>query len=87
MSESLISYFLLSDVSELHILLNSNEQCEWIAHFVHQKWANEWITHFFEWIAYLLIFRQKTSNSLGNQMSEVPARILQNWPILLDRCQ
>ena len=90
----------MSDVSESLILLKSNEQCEWIAHFAHQKWAtmsdslrslrwneqcerivhfahqkwaNEWIAHFFERIAHSLIFGQKASDSLGNQMSEFPA--------------
>ena len=56
----LIYSFLLSDVSESLISLKSNEWCEWIAHFAHQKWAtmsnslrllrgNEWcerIAHF-----------------------------------------
>ena len=37
----LISSFLVSDVSELLISLKSNEQCEQIAHFAHQKGANE----------------------------------------------
>ena len=46
---------------------------ERIAQVAHQKWANEWIANFFERIAHLLIFGQKTSNSLGKQMSEVPA--------------
>ena len=35
----LISSFLVSDVSESLISLKSNEGCEWIAHFTHQKWA------------------------------------------------
>ena len=70
MSESLISSFLVSDVSELLISLKSNEQCERIAQFAHKKWANEWIAHFFKQIAHLLIFWQKTSDSLWNQMSE-----------------
>ena len=35
----LISSFLVSDMSESLILLNSNEQCERIAHIAHQKWA------------------------------------------------
>ena len=44
MSESLIfaqliSSFLVSDVSESLIWLKSNEWCERIAHFDHQKWA------------------------------------------------
>ena len=74
----------LSDVSELLRSLTKNEQpwviCsgrleemslrEWIAQVAHQKWANEWITYFFEQIAHSLIFGQKTSDSLGNLMSE-----------------
>ena len=48
---------------------------EQIAQVAHQKWANEWIAHFFEWIAHSLIFWQKTSDSLGNQMSEFPALV------------
>ena len=47
--------------------------CERIAQVTHQKWANEWIAHFFEQIAHSLIFGQKTSDLLGNQMSEFPA--------------
>ena len=53
--------------------LISSEQYERIAQVAHQKWANEWIDHFFERIAHSLIFRQKTSNLLGKLMSEVPA--------------
>ena len=39
----------------------SNQMCciERIAHFAHQKWGNEWIANFFEWISHLLIFGQK----------------------------
>ena len=37
MSESLISSFLVSDVSESLILLKSNEQCKRIAEVAHQK--------------------------------------------------
>ena len=87
MSESLISSFLVSFVSESLISLKSNEQpwairlgrseemsnCERIAQVAHLKWANEWISHFFERIVHLLIFGQKTSDSLGNQISEFPA--------------
>ena len=100
---SLISSFLVSNVSDSLISLKSNEWCERIAQVAHQiwatmsnllrslreyerswvnrqvanqKWANEWITHFFEGIAHSLFFGQKTSDSLGNQMSEFPA--LQN---------
>ena len=40
MSKSPISSFLVSDVSESLISLKSNERCERIAHFAHQKWAN-----------------------------------------------
>ena len=60
--------------------------------FAHKKWANEWIAHFYERIAYSLIFWQKTSDSLGNQMSEFPALVLQvSWEawiniIILNRC-
>ena len=38
-SFSLISSFLVSDVSESLILLKSNERCERIAQVAHQKWA------------------------------------------------
>ena len=37
---------------------------------------NEWITRCFEQIAHSLIFGQKTSDSLGKPMSEVPALVL-----------
>ena len=47
----------MSDVSESFISLTKNER----------------IAHFFEWIAHSLIFLQKTSDLLGNQMSEFPA--------------
>ena len=74
----------MSDVSKSLRSLTKNEQpwairsgCseemsdrEQIAQVAHQKWANEWIAHFFERIADSLIFGQKTSDSLGNQMSE-----------------
>ena len=79
--------FLVSDVSESLRSLTKNERpwaicshcseemsdCERIAQVTHQKWANEWIGHFFEQIAHSLIFGQKKSDSLGNQMSEFPA--------------
>ena len=79
----------MSDVSESLISLTKNERTwairsgrseemsdhERIAQVAHQKWANEWIPHFFEQIAHSLIFGQKTSYSLGNQMSEFPARL------------
>ena len=76
MRESLISSFLVSDVSESLILLKSNEWCEQIAQVAHQKWEtmsdslrslmiNEQIARFiFEWIARLLFCSQKLSNSL-----------------------
>ena len=114
MSESLISSFLVSnvsdsltiahflwamwanrlfhsnqmrDVSEMLRSLTKNERpweicshCseemrnhELIAQVAHQKWANEWSTHFFEQIAHSLIFGQKTSDSLGKPMSKFPA--------------
>ena len=77
--------FPLSNVSKSLISLKSNERCEQITQDAHQKWANKWIAHFFEQIAHSLIFGQKTSNSLGNQMSEFPAlfRITQD----LRKCQ
>ena len=79
-SELLISFFLVSYVSESLRSLTKNEQCERITQVVHQKWANEWIAHFLEQIAHfleqiahLLIFGQKTSDSLRNLMSEFQA--------------
>ena len=86
MSDSLISLFLVNDVSELLRSLNKNEQCEQIAQVAHQKWAtmskslrsltkNERMSKLlvFEQIAHLLIFGQKTSDSLGKPMSKFPA--------------
>ena len=74
MIDLLISSFLVSDVGESLILLKSNER---FAQVAQRKWAivseslrsltkNEQITH-------SLIFGQKTSDSLGNQVSEIPA--------------
>ena len=82
-----VAQFKMSNVSESLISLTKNERpwairsgCseemsdrERIAQVAHQKLANEWIAHFFEQMAHLLIFGQKTSGSLGNQMSEFPA--------------
>ena len=70
-------------MSNLLRSLRGNERCERIAHFAHQKWANEGITHFFERIAHLLIFGQKTIDSLGNQMSQFPAL----WDRICRRCE
>ena len=53
----------MSNVSKLLISLTKKER----------PWANEWIAHLFEQIAHSLILGQKTSDSLGNQMSECPA--------------
>ena len=99
MSDSPITSFLVSDVSESLRLLNKNERCERIAQVAHQKWAmwanrsgrslkmsdyerfaqvahqkwvNEWLARFFEQIAHLLIFSQKTSHSLRKLMSKLP---------------
>ena len=58
-SDSLIPSFLMSDVSESLRSLTKNERCEWIAQVAHQKWGNEQIANFFEWITHLLIFSQK----------------------------
>ena len=74
MIDLLISSFLVSDVGESLILLKSNER---FAQVAQRKWAivseslrsltkNEQITH-------SLIFGQKTSDLLGNQVSEIPA--------------
>ena len=77
----------MSNVSESLISLTKNEQPwairsgpseemsdrEQIAQVANQKWANEWIAHFLEQIAHLLIFEQKTRDSLGKPMSEFPA--------------
>ena len=49
-----------------------NDRCERIAQVAHQKCANEQITHFFEQIAYSLIFSQKMSDSLRKLMSKFP---------------
>ena len=48
---------------------------EAIAQVAHQKWANEWITRFFNRIAHSLIFGQKMSDLLGKPMSKFPALI------------
>ena len=55
-------------------LLRGNERCERIAHFAHQKWANEWIAHFFEWIAHLLIFwfPRKSNERIPSPIWETP---------------
>ena len=74
MIDLLISSFLVSDVGESLILLKSNER---FAQVAQRKWEivseslrsltkNEQITH-------SLIFGQKTSDLLGNQVSEIPA--------------
>ena len=77
----------MSDVNELLRSLTKNEgpwvicsgrseelsDRERIAQVAHQKLANEWIAHFLERIAHLLIFGLKTSDSLQKPMSEFPA--------------
>ena len=87
MRESLISSFLVSDVSESLRSLTKNEQCERIAQVAHQKRAIEWIAHFFEriahfleWIPHSLIFGQKMSDLLGNLMSKFPTLHLWHKP-------
>ena len=62
--------------------LRGNEWCKQIAH---QKWANEWITHFFERITHSFIFGQKTSGSLGNQMSKFPALEKISYSMVLEQ--
>ena len=83
MSDSLIPSFLVSDVSKSLRSLTNNDQpwaiCsgrspkmsdhERIAQVAHQKWVNERIAH-------LLIFSQKTSDSLRKPLSKFPA---QGW--------
>ena len=61
-----IQFFCLKIERIAHFLF-FGEQSEWIAKVAHQKWAKEWITHFFERIAHLLILGQKTSDSLENR--------------------
>ena len=61
-SDSLISSFLVSDVSKSLRSLTKNEQ----------------IARFFERITHSLIFSQKTSDLLRKQMSEFPALRLYN---------
>ena len=63
MSNSLIPSFLVSDVSKSLRLLIKNERCEQIARF-------------FERITHLLIFSQKTSDSLRKPMSKFPTLLL-----------
>ena len=70
MSDSPIPSFLVSDVSKSLRSLTKNERFAWVAH---QKWANVRIARFFEGIANLLIFGQKTSDLLRKPMSEFPA--------------
>ena len=89
MSNSLISSFLVSDVTESLSSLtkkSEHEQFTQVAQrkraivieslrLLTKKWANEWITNFFEQITHSLIFRQKTSDSLGKPMSEFPTLV------------
>ena len=89
MSDLLIPSFLVSNVSKSLRSLTKNEQCEWIAQVARQKWEtmsdllrlltkNEQMSEslvFFERIAHLLIFSQKTSDSLIKPMSEFPALV------------
>ena len=56
-SNLLIHSFLMSDASKSLRLLTKNERSEWFAQVAHQKWANDWITCFFEQIAHSLIIR------------------------------
>ena len=75
----------MSDVSKSLISLTKNERPWAIRSCCSEEMSdvsetlisltkNEWIAHFFEQIAHLLILGQKMSDSLGNQMSEFPAR-------------
>ena len=73
---NLLFPLLVSNVSESLRSLTKNERCERITQVAHQKKANEWFAHFFEQIAHLLIFGQKTSDSLQKLMSEFSALLL-----------
>ena len=86
MSESLISSFLVSDVSELLRLLTKNEQCERIPQVAHQKWVtmsdllrsltkNERMSEsLIFWVnPSIAHFWENTSDSLENPMSKFPA--------------
>ena len=63
----------MSNVSKLLRQLTKNERCEQITQVAHQKWAIEQIPRVFEQIANLLIFSEKTSDSLRKPMCEFPA--------------
>ena len=65
----------MSDVSNHSFCSPKMSDHERFAQVVHQKWANEWIAHFFERIAHSLFFGLKTSNLLGKPMSEFPALV------------
>ena len=65
---------------------------EQIAQVAHQKWANEWIAHFFQQITHLLIFGQKMSDSprwgnsqpwkMGPQMWEFfRSKLTRSWSL------
>ena len=83
MSELLISSFMVSDVSESLISLKSNER---FAQVAQRKWAimskllrpvtkNEQMSESLIFLSESLIFWQKTSESLRNQMSKFPALV------------
>ena len=46
---------------------------ERITQVAHQKWANEWITHFFEQIAHSLIFGQKNEQLTRKSNEQIPS--------------
>ena len=73
MSYLLIPSFLVSDVSDHSVRSPKMNDHEQFAQVTHQKWANRRIARFFEQIAYLLIFSQKTSDSLRKLLSKFPA--------------
>ena len=87
MSESLISSSLVCDVSGSLRSLTKNERCEKIAQVAHQKWTtmsnslrllrgNERMSELLLFLSELLLFGQKTSDSLGKPMSEFPALVI-----------
>ena len=68
-----VAYHWATMSDSLKSLAEEMSHHEQIAQVAHQKWANEWITRFFDWIAHPLIFGQKTSDSLRKLMREFPA--------------
>ena len=72
-------------IAHLLKLLRSNKQlwairsdrwgqmnnCKQFSQISHDKWANEWIAHFFEQITHLLFYSPKTSNLLKKNLTKI----------------